>query len=71
MSQLKGYYSRIVVEKSLISVAEFLCHLCECLNVPETYVFFPTPHYRRTYAVFNGNYTIFKGTDKSNEMATE
>jgi len=40
MLQLEGYYSRIVVEKSLISKTEFHWHLCECLNVTETYVFF-------------------------------
>jgi len=60
MSQLNGYYSRIVVEKSLISVAEFHWHLCECLNLTETYVFLPTAHYRRTYAVFSASYTVFK-----------
>jgi len=64
MYQFKGYYSRVVVEKSLISVPEFHLHLRKCLNVTAIYVFLPTPHCRRIYTVFSASYTFFKETDK-------
>jgi hypothetical protein len=64
MPQFKSYYSRILFEKSLISVTEFHLHLFKCLNVIVTYVFLPTSHCRRTYTALIANYTFYKETYK-------
>lgn len=71
MSQLKSYNSRIVVEKSLISLVEFHLHLCKCINETETYVFLQTPQCRRTYTVLMPVIRSLRKHTKTNETATE